>query len=118
MNLTDRQKEILSLAASGMLAKECAHLLGLAVRTVEAHRVKAVTLLGAKNTTHAVAIAIRKGIIPVAAGAALAALLSGPELSIMSHGYREARAPAHRLTMDCLDDPLHSYPHDRRYCSK
>lgn len=112
MNLTDRQKEILSLAASGMLAKECAHLLGLAVRTVEAHRVKAVTLLGAKNTTHAVAIAIRKGIIPVAA------LLSGPELSIMSHGYREARAPAHRLTMDCLDDPLHSYPHDRRYCSK
>jgi DNA-binding NarL/FixJ family response regulator len=64
MKLTERQKQILCLAASGMLAKECAYALGITVRTVEAHRVQAVLLLGAKNLTHAVAIAIRQGLIP------------------------------------------------------
>lgn len=116
VKLTERQKEILSLAASGLLAKQCAHVLGITVRTVEAHRVQAILLLGARNITHAVAIAIRKGIIPLVAGAALGLFcLSGPLKGVM--GNYEGARKTYPLRDKCFDDAFHLYKHDRRYCT-
>jgi DNA-binding CsgD family transcriptional regulator len=116
VKLTERQKEILRLAASGLLAKQCAHALGITVRTVEAHRVQAILLLGARNITHAVAIAIRKGIIPLVAGATLGLFcLSGPLKGVMDNYRGVERMPS--LDYRCISEPLHLWDHDRRYCT-
>ena len=122
MKLTDRQKQILSLAAAGLLAKECAHRLGITVRTVEAHRVQAIVQLGARNTIHAVAIAIRKGIIPLAAGMALGTVSFVPRLDIVTNYYHSARNVV-PMEVVCVDEPFHLHPHDvplaggLRYCA-
>ena len=122
-NLTERQKQILSLSASGLLAKECAHLLGLAVRTIEAHRVSSVKLLGARNITHAVALAIRKGIIPLAAGAMLGTLVQLPQLKVMEQNYRETegrnylKISAQVRKAVCQNEPLHLNDDNKAYCN-
>jgi LuxR family transcriptional regulator, quorum-sensing system regulator BjaR1 len=61
--LTPRQTEILRWAAEGLLSREIADLLNISKRTVDVHIVDAIQNLGARNRTHAVAIALRKGII-------------------------------------------------------
>jgi DNA-binding CsgD family transcriptional regulator len=122
MLLTDRQKQILNMAAEGWLAKECAHTLGITVRTVEAHRVQAIVQLGAKNTTHAVAIAIRKGIIPLVAGIALGVTCLFSRTDSVMDSVRGVERP---VPMDekCVDEPFHFQPHDTpwadglRYCA-
>jgi DNA-binding CsgD family transcriptional regulator len=122
MMLTNRQKQILNMAAEGWLAKECAYKLGITVRTVEAHRVQAIVQLGAKNTTHAVALAIRKGLIPLAAGLTLGVICLFSRTDSVMDSVRDAEKP---VPVDelCVDDPFHLYPHDApvagglRYCT-
>lgn len=63
MVFSPRQKEILEFLREGYIAKEIAGKLGISTQTVKNHLVVAREKLGAKNTTHAVVIAIRKGYI-------------------------------------------------------
>lgn len=59
--LTRRQHDVLDLVAAGENDKRIAHALGISERTVRAHIVKLVHLLGARSRAHAVAIAYATG---------------------------------------------------------
>jgi DNA-binding NarL/FixJ family response regulator len=53
-SLTARQREILSLAARGLAAKQIARQLGISAKTVERHKTKLFATLGVTNQTAAV----------------------------------------------------------------
>jgi two-component system, NarL family, response regulator len=61
--LTRRQREILQLLASGESTTVAARELDLGEETVKTHTKNALARLGAKNRTHAVAIALRECLI-------------------------------------------------------
>lgn len=61
--LTPREKAVLRLVSVGNSTREVAAILGLSPETVKAHRKHALAKLGARNSTHTVATAIREGII-------------------------------------------------------
>jgi DNA-binding NarL/FixJ family response regulator len=61
--LTPREVEVLSLVARGLGNKEVSDVLGTASGTVKAHVQSILSKLGAKDRTHAVTIALRRGII-------------------------------------------------------
>ena len=61
--LTPREVEVLGLVARGLGNKEVGHILGTAAGTVKAHVQSILGKLGAKDRTHAVTIALRRGII-------------------------------------------------------
>jgi two-component system, NarL family, response regulator len=61
--LTPREIEVLALVARGFGNKEVADMLGTAPGTVKAHVQSILSKLGAKDRTHAVTIALRRGII-------------------------------------------------------
>lgn len=61
--LTRRQREILQLLANGESAAVAAYELDLGEETIKTHTKNALARLGAKNRTHAVAIAIRECLI-------------------------------------------------------
>lgn len=61
--LTERESEILKLIAAGRSNKEIADLLGVAEGTVKAHASHILNKLGASDRTHAVSIAIKKGLV-------------------------------------------------------
>ncbi len=61
--LTSREVEVLQLIARGLGNKEVGEILGTAAGTVKAHVQSILSKLGAKDRTHAVALAIRRGII-------------------------------------------------------
>jgi DNA-binding NarL/FixJ family response regulator len=61
--LTPREVEVLSLVARGLGNKEVGDMLGTAPGTVKAHVQNILSKLGAKDRTHAVTIALRRGII-------------------------------------------------------
>jgi DNA-binding NarL/FixJ family response regulator len=61
--LTPREVEVLSLVARGLGNKEVGGMLGTAAGTVKAHVQSILSKLGAKDRTHAVTIALRRGII-------------------------------------------------------
>ncbi len=61
--LTPREREILMYIAEDKQNKEIAELLGISVRTVQAHRTNLMDKLGAHDRTELVKYAIRKGII-------------------------------------------------------
>jgi DNA-binding NarL/FixJ family response regulator len=61
--LTRRQREILQLLANGESTTVAARELGLSEETVKTHTKNAVARLGARNRTHAVAIAMREALI-------------------------------------------------------
>ena len=61
--LTRRQREILQLLANGESATFAARELDLSEETVKTHTKHAVARLGARNRTHAVAIALRECLI-------------------------------------------------------
>jgi len=61
--LTPREVEVLSLVARGLANKEVGDILGTAPGTVKAHVQNILSKLGAKDRTHAVTIALRRGII-------------------------------------------------------
>jgi DNA-binding NarL/FixJ family response regulator len=61
--LTAREKEILSLVASGLEGKEIARELFLSHDTVRTHVAHALAKLGARSRAQAVGIAVRGGLI-------------------------------------------------------
>jgi DNA-binding NarL/FixJ family response regulator len=61
--LTRRQREILQLLANGESTTVAARELGLSEETVKTHTKTALARLGARNRTHAVAIALREALI-------------------------------------------------------
>lgn len=61
--LTGRQREILQLLANGGSTSLAARELGLSEETVKTHTKNALGRLGARNRTHAVAIALRDSLI-------------------------------------------------------
>ena len=63
--LSPREIEVLRKAAGGNANKEIARELGIGEETVKSHMKNMLAKLGAKDRTHAVTIAIKRGIIEV-----------------------------------------------------
>lgn len=61
--LTPRETQVLSHVATGAANRDIAASLGIAEETVKAHMKSILAKLQAKDRTHAVAIALRRGII-------------------------------------------------------
>ena len=61
--MTPRQREILQLFADGHATDEVARRLGLSAETVRTHAKASLPRLGARDRPHAVAIALRSGLI-------------------------------------------------------
>lgn len=61
--LSSREVEVLNLVAAGHRNKEAAHQLGISEATVNAHIKHILEKLNATDRTHAVTIALRRGII-------------------------------------------------------
>lgn len=60
--LTVRQREIVSLVAKGLTAKEIASVLGLSVRTVEFHKYRAMETVGVSTSAELIRFALEHGI--------------------------------------------------------
>jgi LuxR family transcriptional regulator, quorum-sensing system regulator BjaR1 len=63
IGLTQRELSVLKIASEGRTADEIAGALGLGMETVRSHLKKARTKLGARNSAHAVAEAMRQLLI-------------------------------------------------------
>jgi DNA-binding NarL/FixJ family response regulator len=61
--LTARQREVLQLIAEGKSTKEIAHLLGISIKTAEAHRAQLMDRLDIRDLAGLVRYAIRIGLI-------------------------------------------------------
>lgn len=61
--LNDRETEVLAGAANGETAAETGARLYLSPETVKSYRKRVIAKLGARNGTHAVALAIRSGVL-------------------------------------------------------
>jgi DNA-binding CsgD family transcriptional regulator len=59
--LSEREMEILAGAAEGETAAQTGERLYLSAETVKSYRKRVIAKLGARNGTHAVAIAMRTG---------------------------------------------------------
>ncbi len=62
--LTGRQREILQLLTEGRPNKEIAHIVGISVKTVEFHRGRIMTRLGAHSAAELAKLALQQGLIP------------------------------------------------------
>ncbi len=60
--LTQREREVLALIASGMSQKQVATALGISVKTVGAHMQNLLSKLGLHSRVQAVALAVRAGV--------------------------------------------------------
>jgi two-component system, NarL family, response regulator NreC len=67
--LTPREREVVKMIAQGNSAREIASLLGLSVKTVEAHRFNLMRKLDIHNRAQLVTYAIQKKIVSVPAEA-------------------------------------------------
>jgi len=63
-SLTDREREVLHLAAEGRTSAEIADRLFISPRTVETHRAHLMQKLGLKTQTDLIRFALRRGILP------------------------------------------------------
>ena len=63
--LTVREQEILAGAADGETAAQTGARLFLSSETVKSYRKRVIAKLGARNGTHAVALALRSGLLPL-----------------------------------------------------
>jgi DNA-binding CsgD family transcriptional regulator len=63
--LTDRETEVLAGAAEGETAAQTGARLFLSSETVKSYRKRIIAKLGARNGTHAVALALRSGLLPL-----------------------------------------------------
>lgn len=61
--LTNREREVLTLVAKGLLNKEIAAQLGISVRTVEAHRDSLVRKLGIRSAAGLTRFALEQGLL-------------------------------------------------------
>jgi FixJ family two-component response regulator len=59
--LTDRQREVMALAATGLSNKEIGNKLGISARTVEIHRAWMMEKMGARNLAELVRMDMRLG---------------------------------------------------------
>lgn len=75
--LTPREIEVLTLVARGFGNKEVGDMLGTAAGTVKAHVQSILSKLSAKDRTHAVTIALRRGIIHLHSSDLAAAIPNG-----------------------------------------
>jgi DNA-binding CsgD family transcriptional regulator len=62
--LTERETEILEGVAEGETAVQTGKRLYLSSETVKGYRKRVIAKLGARNAPHAVAVAIRRGLLP------------------------------------------------------
>lgn len=62
-DLTERQRQCVELASHGMTNAMIGQELGLSLGTVQTHMKRATFVLAAKNRTHTIAIALRRGMI-------------------------------------------------------
>ena len=62
--LTDRERQVLQLAAEGRTNRDIAQRLGISFRTVESHRTNLGRKLGLRTYTELVQFAVRRGLIP------------------------------------------------------
>jgi two-component system, NarL family, response regulator NreC len=67
--LTPREREVVKLIAEGNSVKEIASLLGLSVKTIEAHKFNLMRKLNIHNKAQLVTYAIQKKIVKMPAGA-------------------------------------------------
>jgi DNA-binding NarL/FixJ family response regulator len=67
--LTPREREVVKMIAEGNSVREIASLLGLSVKTVEAHKFNLMRKLGIHNKAQLVTYAIQKKIMKMPAGA-------------------------------------------------
>jgi two-component system response regulator NreC len=67
--LTPREREVIKMLAEGNSVKEIAKLLGLSVKTVEAHKFNLMRKLNIHNKAQLVTYAIQKKILKMPAGA-------------------------------------------------
>ena len=67
--LTPREREVVKMIAEGNSAREIASLLGLSVKTVEAHRFNLMRKLDIHNRAQLVTYAIQKKIVKLLAEA-------------------------------------------------
>ncbi len=67
--LTPREREVVKMIAEGNSAREIASVLGLSVKTVEAHRFNLMRKLDIHNKAQLVTYAIRKKIVHLPAEA-------------------------------------------------
>ena len=63
--LTPREAEVLAGAAEGETAAQTGARLFLSSETVKDYRKRIIAKLGARNGTHAVALALRTGLLPL-----------------------------------------------------
>ena len=63
--LTNREREILHMAAEGKSNTEIGRLLVISARTVEVHRTKMMRKLGLKSENDLIRYALRRGILPM-----------------------------------------------------
>jgi DNA-binding NarL/FixJ family response regulator len=63
--LTARECEVLRLVAIGNANKEVAARMGISEETVKTHMKNVMTKLGARDRTHAVVVAMKRGIIDI-----------------------------------------------------
>jgi len=63
--LTQREREVMKLLAEGNRVREVAALLGLSVKTVEAHKFNLMRKLDIHNKAQLVTVAIQKKIVPI-----------------------------------------------------
>lgn len=62
--LTNREREVLQMAAEGLSSSEIAKRLSISPRTAELHRGRMMNKLGLHNQTELVRYALRRGILP------------------------------------------------------
>ncbi len=63
--LTGRQREVVQLIAEGKSTKEIAFMLGVSVKTVEAHRAQVMKKLQIRDIASLVRYAIRTGLVTI-----------------------------------------------------
>ncbi|MFP2931062.1 response regulator [Pyxidicoccus sp. 3LG] len=63
--LTARERDVLGHVAAGNANKEVAVRMGISEETVKTHMKNVLTKLGAKDRTHAVVVALKRGIIDI-----------------------------------------------------
>lgn len=64
-SLTNREREVLQMAAEGLSASEIAKRLSISPRTAELHRGRMMNKLGLHNQTDLIRYALKRGILPM-----------------------------------------------------
>ena len=72
--LTPREQDVLNAMADGLPAKSIARRLGMAVKTVENHKIRIYDKLGVRTQAHAVSLAISHGLLTGTGVATVAAV--------------------------------------------